>query len=72
MSNSVNQAKDGDMDQDGGKRDGDNLSNVDTFWKTELIRFAVRPDAGCETKRRVKNGTKVSGLSHQKNGASIN
>lgn len=60
------------MDQDGGKSNGDNWSNVDIFWETELIGFADRSDVGCKTKRRVKNGTKVSGPSHQKNGASIN
>lgn len=31
----MNQAEDGDMDQDGGKRNGDKLSNVDTFWETD-------------------------------------
>lgn len=36
------------MDQDGGKRNSDKWSNVDTFWETELIGFADRPDVGCE------------------------
>lgn len=60
------------MEQDGGRRNGDKWSNVDTFWETELTGFAEKPYVGRETKRRIKNGTKVSGPSNEKNGASIN